>query len=294
MSPSYRKMLQLLWLNSTPSAEINRTLNVSCFSFRASPGLCAVMDTSTSRFRSGWIYPITISMTFLHPPHQNAELGEGEAHVVTKHSHGFGEQARDLLAALIVPSADAAFVELLLGAQLPVTARLDAFALDADRSGVRGARGAIHNLNQVSRTSCCIFLSHPRGPPAVSIPPQSIPCLRRCQQAPCCSSLMFCFAGRISGVSEKRWVGLHPFSAPICRISCPFHCREQAAQGALLTPPRSVPCLDGHPFLPIASPVPQLSSSTPGLQEYARGPFTRGKNEDFQRKILYGPTPAPS
>uniref|UniRef100_A0A8C0UHG1 Uncharacterized protein n=1 Tax=Cyanistes caeruleus TaxID=156563 RepID=A0A8C0UHG1_CYACU len=75
---------------------------------------------------------------------------------------------------------------------------------------------------------------------------------------------------------------MSPSYRKMLRISCPFHCREQAAQGTLLTPSHafcSVPSLDVHPVLPTASPAPKLSSSIPGPQEYARGTFTRGKND---------------
>lgn len=157
--------------------------------------------------------------------------------VATKHSHGFGEQARDLLAALVVSSTDAAFVKLLLGAQLPITARLDAFALDTDRRGVRGARGAIHDLNQVSKTSCCISLWHIPSPPSRAHPTPIHP--RGAEEMP--AGTMWLFAHVLLyrqdlGVSEKRWMGLHPFSAPSYSISCPFHCRERAAQETLHHP----------------------------------------------------------
>lgn len=47
-------------------------------------------------------------------------------------SHGLGEESCHLLTALIVSPTHSTFVELLLGAQVPVTASLDALALDAD------------------------------------------------------------------------------------------------------------------------------------------------------------------
>lgn len=192
--------------------------------------------------------------------------------VATKHSHGFGEQARDLLAALVVSSTDAAFVKLLLGAQLPITARLDAFALDTDRRGVRGARGAIHNLNQVSKTSCCISLSHIPSPPSRAHPTPIHP--RGAEEMP--AGTMWLFAHVLLcrqdlGVSEKRWMGLHPFSSPNYSISCPFHCRERAAQETLLTPSCSV-----HPAHPVCITLllPLYPNHPPLSQDHRNVPET--------------------
>jgi len=66
--------------------------------------------------------------------------------LTTCYSHGFGEEAGNLLAAFVVPAADATLVELLGGAQFAVAASLDTLPQHADPQGVRGARGAIHHL----------------------------------------------------------------------------------------------------------------------------------------------------
>lgn len=63
-----------------------------------------------------------------------------------QNSHGLGEESCHLLTALIVSPTHPTFVELLLGAQVPVAASLDALALDADRGGVGSTRCAIHHL----------------------------------------------------------------------------------------------------------------------------------------------------
>lgn len=64
--------------------------------------------------------------------HPLAPLHPGHA-PRAQHSHGLGEESCHLLTALIVSAAHPALVELLLGAQVPVAASLDALALDADR-----------------------------------------------------------------------------------------------------------------------------------------------------------------
>lgn len=64
--------------------------------------------------------------------HQNA------VYKITLHAfpignlHGFCEEARNLLAALIVSSTDAALVKLLAGAEFTITACLATFALNTD------------------------------------------------------------------------------------------------------------------------------------------------------------------
>lgn len=65
--------------------------------------------------------------------------------------HGLGEKSRDPLAALVVSTAHPAFVKLLLGAQVPVAASLDALALDTDRGGVGSTQGAVHHLRHPQR-----------------------------------------------------------------------------------------------------------------------------------------------
>lgn len=64
----------------------------------------------------------------------------------TQNSHGLGEEACHLLTALIVAPTHPTLVEFLLGAQVPITASLDALALDTDRGGVRSTRCTIHHL----------------------------------------------------------------------------------------------------------------------------------------------------
>lgn len=65
-----------------------------------------------------------------------------------QNSHGLGEESCHLLTALIVSPAHPALVELLLGAQVPVAASLDALALDADRGRVGGTQRTIHHLQR--------------------------------------------------------------------------------------------------------------------------------------------------
>lgn len=63
------------------------------------------------------------------PPHLPCTLATPSR---AQNSHGLGEESHHLLAALIVSPTHSTFVKLPLGAQLPITASLDALALDAD------------------------------------------------------------------------------------------------------------------------------------------------------------------
>lgn len=60
--------------------------------------------------------------------------------------HRLGEESCHPLAAPIVSTTHAAFVKFLLGAQAPITASLDALALDTDGGGVRSTQRTIHHL----------------------------------------------------------------------------------------------------------------------------------------------------
>lgn len=68
-----------------------------------------------------------------------------------QNSHGLGEESSHLLAALIVSPTHPTLVESLLGAQVPITASLDALALDTDGGGVRRAQRAVHHLQHPRR-----------------------------------------------------------------------------------------------------------------------------------------------
>lgn len=60
--------------------------------------------------------------------------------------HRLGEEPCHPLAALIVSTTHATFVKFLLGAQVPITASLDALALDTDGGGVGSTQRTIHHL----------------------------------------------------------------------------------------------------------------------------------------------------
>lgn len=83
--------------------------------------------------------------------------GQGEAAAL--HSLGSHEGAGHLLAGGAIAPADAALVELLVGADGAVATGLHALALHAHRRGVGAARGAIHHLGDTrSLVTTCTAL----------------------------------------------------------------------------------------------------------------------------------------